>query len=123
MITLLLVPNGCIALKVNMVSQKMASEGKSISFQTISKGTLYFVILVTTLAFSLFGIAIPIVQEVFSLPIIVLPGSVEYYLPQWGYPLVVLAGLLLWTVTMHLVKWIGGLHGRYAKAMLVVEQE
>jgi len=86
-------------------------------------GTLYFVILVTSLAFSLFGIAIPIVQEVFILPIIVAPGSVEYYLPQWGYPLVVLAGLLLWTVTMHLVKWVGGLHGRYAKAMLVVEQE
>jgi len=30
-----------------------------------------------------------------------------------------LGGILLWTVMMHLVKWVGGLHGRYAKALLV----
>ncbi len=86
-------------------------------------GTIYFVILVTSFAISLSGIAIPIVQEVFNLPIVVQPGPAEYYLPQWGYPLVVLAGLLLWTVTMHLIKWVGGLHGQYAKALLVVEQD
>ena len=85
-------------------------------------GTLYFVVLVTILAFSLSGIAIPILQEVFNVPI-AQTGSAYFYLPQWGYPLVVLAGLILWTATMHLVKWVGDLHGRYAKAMLVVEQD
>jgi len=85
-------------------------------------GTIYFVVLVTLFAFSLSGIAIPILQEAFNISVID-TGSTYYYLPQWGYPLVVLAGLLLWTATMHLVKWIGDLHGRYAKAMLVVEQD
>jgi uncharacterized membrane protein len=81
-------------------------------------GTLYFNVLVILLATSLSGIAIPIVQEVFNLPIVT-TYDLQYYLPQWGYPLVVLAGILLWTSTMHLVRWVGGLHGRYAKALLV----
>jgi len=85
-------------------------------------GIIYFVILITSSTISLFGIAIPIVQEIFNLPI-ANSGSIYYSVPIWGYPLVVLAGILMWTMTMHLVKWIGGLHGRYAKAMLVVEQD
>jgi uncharacterized membrane protein len=83
-------------------------------------GTAYFVVLVTVFALSLSGVAIPVLQEVFHLPV-VQDGSLHYYLPTWGYPLVVLAGIVLWTVTMHLVKWVGGLHGRYAKALLVTE--
>jgi hypothetical protein len=88
----------------------------------LALGTLYFVVLVTIFAFALSSIALPILQEAFNLSVID-TGSTYYYLPQWGYPLVVLAGLLLWTGTMHLVKWVGDLHGRYAKAMLVVEQD
>ncbi len=83
-------------------------------------GTLYFVVLITILAFSLTSIAIPILQEIFSLPLAQI-AEAHYFLPQWGYPLVVLAGLLLWMGTMHLVKRVGDLHGRYAKTMLVVE--
>lgn len=85
-------------------------------------GTVYFVVLVTVFALSLSGIAIPIIQEIFGLPIIVNYDNV-YYLPSWGYPLVVLAGITLWTATMHVIRWVGGLHGKYAKAMLVVEQD
>ena len=85
-------------------------------------GTTYFSVLVTAFAISLSGIAIPIVQEGFNLPIMQ-SGSMYYYMPSWGYPLTVFAGILLWTATMHLVKFIGGLHGRYAKAMLVAEQD
>ena len=81
-------------------------------------GTVYFVVLVTVFSLALTGIAIPILQEVFHLPV-VQNGNLHYYLPTWGYPLVILAGILLWTVTMHLVKLVGGLHGRYAKALLV----
>ena len=83
-------------------------------------GTVYFVVLVTILALSLSGIAIPILQDVFHLPV-VSTGSMFYYVPTWGYPLVILAGILLWTITMHIVKFIGQLHGRYAKALLVTE--
>ena len=85
-------------------------------------GTVYFVVLVTVFAFSITGIAIPIIQEGFGLPIVVNYGDV-YYLPNWAYPLVILAGITLWTATMHLVRWVGGLHGKYAKAMLVREQD
>ena len=85
-------------------------------------GVIYFIILITSFTISLAGMAIPIVQEVFNEPI-ARYGSMYYSLPIWGYPLVVLAGFLLLTVTMHLVKLVGGLHGRYAKALLVVEQE
>jgi len=81
-------------------------------------GTVYFLVLVTVFSLSLTGIAIPVLQEVFHLPV-VQTYDAHYYLPQWGYPLVILAGILLWTVMMHLVKWVGGLHGRYAKALLV----
>ncbi len=83
-------------------------------------GTVYFVVLITIFALSLSGIAIPILQEIFHLPV-VQNYDAHYYLPQWGYPLVVLAGIFLWTTTMHLVRWIGSLHGRYAKALLVTE--
>ncbi len=83
-------------------------------------GTVYFVVLVTILSLSLSGIAIPVLQEVFHLPV-VQNYAASYYLPQWGYPLVVFAGILLWTSTMHLVRWVGSLHGRYAKALLVTE--
>jgi hypothetical protein len=83
-------------------------------------GTVYFVVLITILSLSLSGLAIPILQEVFHEPM-VQNYDVMYYLPQWGYPLVVFAGILLWTSTMHLIRWVGSVHGKYAKALLVTE--
>ena len=82
-------------------------------------GTVYFVVLVTVFAFAASFVALPVVQEVLNVPVIEFSNSVDYFLPQWGYPLAMLGGILLWTVMMHLVKWVGGLHGRYAKALLV----
>ncbi len=38
-----------------------------------------------------------------------------------AFPFTIAFGILLTTVTMHLAKWIGGLHGRFAKFMLVGE--
>jgi hypothetical protein len=81
-------------------------------------GVFYFYLTVTIFAFSLSGIAIPILQSIFNLPV----GNIEgvyYYVPTTAYPFIVLLGILLWTGYMHLVKLIGKLHGRYAKAMLV----
>lgn len=82
-------------------------------------GTVYFVVLVTVFAFAASFVALPVLQEVLNVPLFQNVNGVNYYLPQWGYPLAVLGGILLWTGTMHLVKWVGGLHGRYAKALLV----
>jgi hypothetical protein len=85
-------------------------------------GNIYFVVLVTLFALSLTGIAMPVIQEIFNLPFID-AGSTGYYVPQWVYPLALLAGTFLWTATMHLVKWVGSVHGRYAKAMLIARQD
>jgi len=82
-------------------------------------GTVYFVVLVTVFAFAASFAALPVVQEVLDVPVVQFANGVDYFLPQWGYPLAMLGGVLLWTATMHLVKWVGGLHGRYAKALLV----
>lgn len=82
-------------------------------------GTVYFVVLVTVFVFAASFVALPIVQEVLDIPVVQFANGVDYFLPKWGYPLAVFGGLLLWTSTMHLVKWVGGLHGRYAKTLLV----
>lgn len=83
-------------------------------------GTLYFCVIVTLLVLALSGFAIPVAQLAFQLPIVYL-GTEIYFLPNIALPFVVLAGILLLTVTMHLVKGVGQLHGKYAKLMLVAE--
>jgi hypothetical protein len=83
-------------------------------------GTVYFVVIVTVLSFSLSFIAIPIVQENLHQGIFV-NGSMRYFAPTWSYPLFVLAGILLWTIFMHIARGVGQLHGRFAKWMLVKE--
>ena len=85
-------------------------------------GTLYFVVLVTAFATAMVGFAIPVVQEIFNEPTVTTLAG-QYFLPAWSYPLIILASILLWTATMHLVRAVGGLHGKYAKAMLVAEQD
>jgi len=81
-------------------------------------GIVYFSLTVTIFVFSLSGFAIPIIQGVFNLPVGNIDG-IYYYLPTQALPLVVILGILLWTGYMHLAKFIGQLHGKYAKAMLV----
>lgn len=81
-------------------------------------GIVYFCLTVTIFIFSLSGFAIPIIQGVFNLPVGNIDG-IYYYLPTQALPLVVILGILLWTGYMHLAKFIGQLHGKYAKAMLV----
>ena len=83
-------------------------------------GTLYFCVLVTIMAFSATGVLIPILQGIFHESAVQFSG-VGYFFPSWSYPLLILAGFLLWTATMHVVKAIGGWHGRYAKSLLVTD--
>jgi len=84
-------------------------------------GTVYFVVLVMVFAFAASFAALPVVQEVLDVPVVQFANGVDYFLPQWGYHLAMLGGVLLWTSTMHLVRWVGSLHGRYAKALLVTD--
>jgi uncharacterized membrane protein len=83
-------------------------------------GTIYFVLFVTVLSFSLSFIAIPVLQELWGQGAIVI-DNIRYYLPTWSYPLFMLGGILLWTLFMNLARGIGQFHGRMAKSMLVTE--
>ncbi|MFC2015219.1 sensor domain-containing protein [Chloroflexota bacterium] len=80
-------------------------------------GTIYFSVFITLIAVSLSGIALPILQLGFNIPININGGS--YYLDGWMLLLAVLAGILLATLTMHLAKYVGHMHGAMAKALLV----
>lgn len=81
-------------------------------------GIIYFTILVTLIAVSLYGIALPVLQLGFHLPVSYING-VTYYLVGWMLPITVIAGILLLTLTMHLARFLGRQHGRLAKFMLV----
>ena len=83
-------------------------------------GTVYFVVFVTILSFSLSFIAVPFVQELLGQGV-VMNNEVLYYLPTWSYPLLIVGGVLLWTAFMNIARGIGQLHGRMAKSMLVTE--
>jgi hypothetical protein len=81
-------------------------------------GIIYFTVLITLIAVSLYGIALPVLQLGFNLPVSYVNG-VTYYLVAWMLPLTVIAGILLATLTMHLAKHLGRQHGALAKALLV----
>ena len=81
-------------------------------------GIIYFTVFITLIAVSLTGIAIPILQLVFDLPV----GNIDsaVYAPSgWMLPVAVIAGILLATLTMHLAKYVGCMHGALAKSLLV----
>jgi len=83
-------------------------------------GTIYLIFFVLVLSFSLSFLAIPILQETMGLGAMYNNG-VRYFFPTWSYPLLLLGGILLWTLFMNIARGVGQLHGRMAKAMLVTE--
>jgi len=83
-------------------------------------GIIYFSLMITLIATSIASIFAPIMYLIWDIPIIQ-TGNMEYYLPNWLLPLMTIAGFLLLTITMHIAKFIGKIHGKYAKALLVSE--
>ncbi len=83
-------------------------------------GTIYFVLFVTVLSFSLSFIAIPFIQEIFGYGA-VMNNDIRYFFPTWSYPLFVFGGILLWTAFMNLARGVGQLHGKMAKGLLVTD--
>jgi len=83
-------------------------------------GIIYFIAFVMSLSFSFAFLAIPVLQESLGLGAMYNNG-VRYFFPTWSYPLLVLGGILLWTLFMNIARGVGQLHGRMAKAMLVTE--
>jgi HEPN domain-containing protein len=80
-------------------------------------GTIYFSVFITLIALSLSGIAMPVLQLGFDIPVNI--NGDAYYLAGWMLPLAVVAGILLATLTMHLAKYVGCMHGALAKTLLV----
>jgi hypothetical protein len=64
--------------------------------------------------------AAPIAQLFFNFPLIQF-GSTGYMLPLWALPLTALLGFLIFTLTLHLARAIGRLHGKYARAIFLRE--
>jgi len=81
-------------------------------------GVIYFSVNVTLITFSLTVIAAPVLQLFWNLPVV----TIGYERVLLSYPALVLlafVGLLTLTLTLHLARAAGWLHGRYAKWMLV----
>jgi hypothetical protein len=81
-------------------------------------GVIYFTLNVVLITLSLSFIAAPFIQLIWNYPIISLDTG-RLFLPYWAMPLMAIGGFVLLTLTMHIVRAVGGLHGRYAKWMLV----
>jgi uncharacterized membrane protein len=83
-------------------------------------GIIYFTIMIVMLSMSISIIFAPLVQVIWNISIIDL-GNEYYMIPWFLAPLIVIAGFLLLTSTMHIAKFVGKIHGKYAKALLVSE--
>jgi uncharacterized membrane protein len=81
-------------------------------------GVLYFTLNVTLITMALSGMAAPFIQILWHFPIITI-NSGHVFLPYWALFLIEISGFILLTLSLHLARTIGWLHGRYAKWMLV----
>lgn len=82
-------------------------------------GTLYFVVIVTAISICLFFIALPFIQLAWNIPVTFIDQRV--FLPYWALGLLSFGGFLGLTLFMHMVRGMGQLHGRMAKALLVAD--
>lgn len=80
-------------------------------------GSIYSVVTASLFSISLKCALYPFWHLVLHRPLITL--SRPYFPPGWLIPLVSLAGCLFLPLTLHVAKWVGSFHGRYAKALLV----
>jgi uncharacterized membrane protein len=84
-------------------------------------GLIYFFVVLTMFAASIKVALYPLWYWGFGRALITL--SQPLYPPAWSYPLVSAAGILMFFLTLHLARFIGKTHGRFAKFMLVRKQQ
>jgi hypothetical protein len=83
-------------------------------------GIIYFTVVVILVAVALALLFSPVLAYVFDVPISTFSYGVEIWsLPNYLTPLLSMLGVGLVTSTMHLARWIGMVHGKFAKALLV----
>jgi len=104
----------------NLLTDRTTWTGILYMILQLPIGIIYFTVMTIILTISIAIIFAPLVQLIWDISIIQ-TGSFEYYIPNWVLPLMTVAGFLLLTVTMHIAKFVGKLHSKYAKALLVSE--
>ena len=83
-------------------------------------GIIYFTLAVILVSLSLAFVAAPVAAIFFDLPVMMVDSGEFYWeLPKYLTPLLAILGVALATGTMHVARWIGKIHGRFAKALLV----
>jgi len=80
-------------------------------------GLIYFLGILLLFATSLSFIGSPVLELVFYIPLDLFGDDV--FTPVWLLPFVSIAGFFLLPLTFHLARWVGKVHGKYAKSMLV----
>jgi len=85
-------------------------------------GVFYFTFAVVGLVVSLAVIVAPIVVLLYHAGLVHIDGTVDGPHPAL-LPLVSILGVLLLTITMHLARGIGYLHGQLAKTLLVASRD
>lgn len=93
---------------------------KSLAYMILQfpLGLIYVTIPLILLSVSLKLTLYPLLDPVFGRSLITIKET-AYYAPVWTFPLIFAAGVFLFLSTLHIVKFIGKIHGRYAKSMLV----
>ena len=80
-------------------------------------GVIYFSVTVSLVALALGLISAPFLYVLTPVPVITI-GSEALRLPIWALVLTGIAGFLLLTAAMHVIRGIGRWHAKYAKALL-----
>jgi hypothetical protein len=80
-------------------------------------GAVYFLLIWGVFVFSVGFVTAPILELILHIPLD-LVGD-DRFTPLWLLPFVCAAGFFLLPAALHMARWAGKLHGRYAKAMLV----
>ena len=84
-------------------------------------GVFYFIGAASLFAFSLKCFLYPLWYWVLGRPLITF--SQEVYPPVWLIPLISVTGIVMLPLILHLAKFIGKVHGKFAKFMLVRKLE
>jgi hypothetical protein len=80
-------------------------------------GMIYSMAFSLLFVLSICFIISPVLELVFHVPLDLFGDNV--FTPVWFLPVVSLAGFFLLPLTFHLAKYVGKVHGRFAKSMLV----
>ena len=102
-----------------MVLIKESLTWKSLLYAALQfpLGLIYSLGIFLLFALSLSFIGSPLLELVFHLPLELF--GPEAFTPVWLLPFVSIAGFFLLPLTFHLARWVGKVHGKYAKSMLV----